>query len=172
MGKGSPAMGSPPVAGGKSSGAALSPGTSSRRREQRTGERMRLGFQTRSVLTVLSSDSGAGPSDFIRRPAAVGAREPGRRAVLGWAGKESGGWCPPHRAARVRSRPWAASGHGPFCFYRTQFYWFLFSFLSNFDIVFSIQNIPTKILFREFKSYRIFSAKFKVYEFRSCFRCK
>jgi hypothetical protein len=38
-------------------------------------------------------------------------------------------------------------------------------FLSKFQIVFSIQIIPTKNLFREFKSYRNFSKKFKVSEF-------
>jgi hypothetical protein len=43
--------------------------------------------------------------------------------------------------------------------------------LSKFHIVFSIQTFPTKILFREFKSYRNFSIKFKVNEFYSCFRC-
>jgi hypothetical protein len=45
-------------------------------------------------------------------------------------------------------------------------------FFSKFHIVFSIQIIPTKNLFREFKSYRNFSIKFKVYEFYSCFSCK
>jgi hypothetical protein len=48
----------------------------------------------------------------------------------------------------------------------------LFRFLSKFHKVFSIQFIPTKILFREFKSYRNFSIKIKVNEFYSCFRCK
>jgi hypothetical protein len=45
-------------------------------------------------------------------------------------------------------------------------------FLSKFPIVFSIRIIPTKNLFREFKSYRNFSIKFKVNEFfYSSFRC-
>jgi hypothetical protein len=49
---------------------------------------------------------------------------------------------------------------------------FFAQILGKFHIVFSIQIIPTKNLFREFKSYRNFSIKFKVYEFYSCFRCK
>jgi hypothetical protein len=69
-----------------------------------------------------------------------------------------------------KSRPWAASGHGPiqfFLFFLLQYTVLLFfvQILSKFHIVFSIQIFPTKILFREFKSYRNFSIKFKVNEF-------
>jgi hypothetical protein len=50
-------------------------------------------------------------------------------------------------------------------FYITGFNCFLFSFWGKFQIVFSIQIIPTKNLFREFKSYKNIYEKFKVDEF-------
>jgi hypothetical protein len=57
-------------------------------------------------------------------------------------------------------------------FYRISFQFFC-SVLNKFQIVFSIQIIPTKNLFREFKSYRNISKKFKVNEFLiHNFRCK
>jgi hypothetical protein len=56
-------------------------------------------------------------------------------------------------------------------FYRTILIVFI-QILSKFQIVFSIQIIPMKNLFREFKSNRNISERFKVYEFYSCFRCK
>jgi hypothetical protein len=79
------------------------------------------------------------------------------------------------RACTVGRGPQKAAGRNYFSvilFTDYSFVVFLFSFLSKFDIVFSIQIIPTKNLFSEFKSYRNFSIKFKVYEFYSCFRCK
>jgi hypothetical protein len=53
-----------------------------------------------------------------------------------------------------------AAGQKQFFLYNSQFYLILFRFLSRFQIVFSIQIFPTKILFRELKSYRNFSIKF------------
>jgi hypothetical protein len=80
---------------------------------------------------------------------------------------------------RAPSRPWAASGRGlktvfSVIFYRLQFLLFFVQILSKFQIVFSIQIIPTKILFREFRSDRNFSVKYKVNEFFNsfCFRYK
>jgi hypothetical protein len=49
---------------------------------------------------------------------------------------------------------------------------FLSNFLGKFYLAFSIQIIPTKILFREFKSDKKNCELFKVNESYSCFRCK
>jgi hypothetical protein len=73
------------------------------------------------------------------------------------------------QVGRAQGRPWASCGCGLnsfFCFSFTDTVLLFFAqILGKFHIVFSIQIFPTKILFREFKSYRIFSAKFKVNEF-------
>jgi hypothetical protein len=109
----------------------------------------------------------------IRQPAANSASADGPRAVLGWAGQVSGGYKPPHRALASCGPPVATEkSFFSVLFSEHSFNCFVQFFLSKFHIVFSIRIIPTKILFREFKSYRNFFIKFKVYEFYSCFRCK
>jgi hypothetical protein len=106
----------------------------------------------------------------IGRPEILAAQAGGPWAVSSRAGRVNGISYLPCRAPRAQNRPWAAKGHGPNIFFiiifsPSQFYCFLFSFLSKFQIFFSIQIIPTKNLFREFKSYRNISKKFKVNEF-------
>jgi hypothetical protein len=89
---------------------------------------------------------------------------------MGWARIVSGGVYPLHSAPRAQSGhgPPKATGRNSFSllfFYRSQFLLFFVQFLSKFLRVFSIQIIPMKICFREFKSDRNFSVKYKVNEF-------
>jgi hypothetical protein len=91
---------------------------------------------------------------------------PGRWAVSGWAHRASCGCCLPH-SALVGCGPPVCDRKMFFSvlFFRIQFFDDFVQILTNFHTVNSIQNIPTKILCREFKSYRNFSIKFKGYEF-------
>jgi hypothetical protein len=89
---------------------------------------------------------------------------PGQRA----AGPTSGQNKLPHRALAGCGPPVATEKSFFFSVLFSEYifyYCFLFSFFSKFHIVFSIQNIPTKILFREFKSYRNFLKSLKFMNF-------
>jgi hypothetical protein len=171
MGRGSPATCTSPVARGELAGAVSSVGTLSHRvREQDRdlGEsELGLGFHGGWVF-LYRPIHAVSHRIIIRRSYLSGAGASRPWAVLDWAARESGGVYLPHRATRVLVGCGTSvaietvffSG----IFYRIRFQSFFAHFLSKFHIVFSTQIVPT-IFFREFKSYRNISEKFKVNEF-------
>jgi hypothetical protein len=103
----------------------------------------------------------------VGRP--LGHLGPGRKGVRPLASAAQVG--------RTQKWPWAASGHGPNSFSLLFFpqNTVLIVSCTDFEQIsnsFLYSNYSNESLFRECKSYRNFSEKFKVYEFYSCFRCK
>jgi hypothetical protein len=77
-----------------------------------------------------------------------------------------------HGGLWATERPQTESYFHCYFFYKSHFLLFFVHFLSKSHKVFSTQIVPTKNLFRKYKSNGIFSKMFKVYEFYLFFRCK
>jgi hypothetical protein len=150
--------------------------------ERVAGAKCSLGFLSRPCGVVLTQPKTALDrrieSDGQEQAASANAGKMGHGPPF--AGLQNGERAVANAAqgSHTYGRPWATerprakSYFHSYFFTDYSFYLFLFIFLSKSHTVFSTQIVPTKNLFRKYKSNRIFSKMFKIYEFYSFFRCK